>query len=74
MYSWLEIYLLTVEYLDFGMYLSSLLSLSTSGLSSTDCSMISHLRSWSETWPLANGVEADKADMIGVKGKNISYK
>ena len=65
-------YLLTVEYLDFGRKDWLLGSLSYFVLQSTDFSIISHLKSWSVSCPFTRGVVAERTDMIGVNGRNIS--
>ena len=56
------------------MYSSDFKSLSDLVRQSTACSIISHRKSWSEIYPLRIGVEAERADMIGVKGRNMSYR
>ena len=45
-------------------------SLSSAVLQSTDCSMILHLRSMSESIPLYTGEPADRAAKMGVKGRS----
>lgn len=71
-YSWFEMYLLTVEYLDFAMKQYDEGSLSSTVLQSTDCSIASHLRSWSEIFPLKKGVDEEIAAIIEVNGINMS--
>ena len=61
-----------MQYLDFGTKFSLSGFLSSSVLSSVAYSIIVHLKSWSESYPLDIGAAAPSADIMPVKGMSMS--